>query len=103
MHTFETITKANTPKYVTGNILELRRFQARLHEHYDIPLKENGFNEYSEALRILEKSEKTYKVAQEMWNLPWLIDELRNMDSSIEQMHICLEEYLKLDKDSMVK
>ena len=103
MHTFETIAKASVPKSVKPRILELRRFQARLHEYYNIPLRSNGWNEYSEALRLLEKSDKTYKAAQEMWNLPWLIDELRNIESSIEQMDNCIEEYLKLDKDSVVK
>ncbi len=103
MHTFETIAKANTPKSVKGNILELKRFQARLHEYYDIALKQDDWKGYSEGVRHLEKSEKTYKVAQEMWNLAWLIDELRNIESSIEQMNDCMEEYLKLDKDSMVK
>jgi len=103
MHTFQTIAKASTPKSVKDKILELRRFQARLHEYYDIPLRDNGWKEYSEALKLLEKSEKTYKVAQEMWNLEWLIEELRNIESSIEQMGNCIEEYLKLDKDSVVK
>ena len=43
MHTFETIAKASTPKSVKDKILELRRFQARLHEYYDIPLRDNGW------------------------------------------------------------
>ena len=103
MHTFETIAKKSTPKSVKGKILELRRFQARLHEYYDIALKEDDWNGFSEGVKHLEKSAKTYKVAQEMWNLSWLLDELRNIESSIEQMDNCIEEYLKLDKDSMVK
>ncbi len=103
MHTFETIAKQSTPKSVKDKILQLKNFQARLHEYYDVALKQDDWKGYSEGVRYLEKSEKTYKVAQEMWNLAWLLDELANIESSIEQMNDCIAQYLKLDRGSMVK
>lgn len=84
------------PKSVEKKIKAVINFRDRLHEYHDIPRKDLDFEAFKERCEELEKTQKGYLIAQQAWNLDWILSELRNIECSIEEIGKCLEEYSKL-------
>lgn len=63
----------------------------------DIPPR--GDISHHEKVMKLEENSETWQEAQEIWNASWILDEVRNIQSSLNQIQICLLEKKKLEDE----
>jgi len=84
------------PKSVEKKIKAITNFRDRLHEYHSIPNKNLDFEAFKTRCEELEKTQKGNLIAQQAWNLDWILSELNNIECSIKEIDKCLEEYSKL-------
>jgi hypothetical protein len=66
----------------------------------DIPSRRDV--RHHEKVMKLEQNPETWQEAQEIWNTSWILDEVRNIESSLEQIETCLKEKQKLELERLV-
>ncbi len=67
---------------------------------HDIPSR-NSTSHHVKVMK-LEENPETWQGAQEIWNTSWILDEVRNIESSLKQIEICLKEKQKLEQERLV-
>lgn len=93
-----------TNHQIAGKIDGLKSFLETYLRHkcleHDIPPRNN--TSHHEKVMKLEENPETWPDAQEIWNTSWILDEVRNIESSLEQIDTCLKEKQKLEQERLV-
>ena len=97
---FDELTTNHMPTGVTTKIHELKHYLAYLQDKWQVPNKNKEWKVFAEKIMLLESNPETWSVAQEFWNLHWIISELENIQSSVEQIETCKKDArcLELEK-----
>lgn len=94
------IEEKEIAKHIAGLRTFLQSYMFSLGMEHGIPARTNS-DWHAEVMR-LESMPKTWAAAQEIWNASWLLDEVKNIESSLEQIQTCLLEKQKLERERMV-
>ena len=86
---FDELTTRNMPIGVTTKIHELKHYLSYLNDKWQVPNKNKDWEIFYKKIISLESNPETWHVAQEFWNLYWIISELENIQSSVEQIEVC--------------
>jgi len=78
----------------------LESYMFNLSREHGIPTR--GDREWHPEVMKLEENPETWQAAQEIWNTSWLLDEVRNIESSIDQIRTCILEKQKLEREKLV-
>lgn len=91
-------------KEVAKNVACFRTFldsyMFNLSREHGIPTRKDP--EWHSEVMKLEENQENWQVAQEIWNTSWLLDEVRNIESSIDQIRTCILEKQKLEREKLV-
>jgi len=90
MKIFDELLSNNMPTTVKGKILELQLYQNKLRDKWQVPDKNKDWDTFYAKVKSLESKPETFNVAQEFWNLDWILSELENIESSVDQIAECL-------------
>lgn len=90
MKIFDELFSNNMPTTVRGKILELQLYQNKLRDKWQVPDKNKDWDTFFKKVTLLESNPETLGVAQEFWNLDWILSELENIESSVNQIAECL-------------
>lgn len=100
---FNNMVTRDMPDSVSNKINEIKEYHSRLMDTWNIPDKNKDWQAWYEKVSFLEKDPNTFDISQEFWNLDWILSELENIESSIDQISTCIndkgkftyKEYLK--------
>jgi hypothetical protein len=84
------------PVGVTTKIHELEHYLSYLEDKWQVPNKNKDWDGYYKRVLLLESNPETWSVAQELWNLHWILSELENIQSSVEQIETCKKDAREL-------
>ena len=88
----KSILSKGMPASVEPKIQELREYQSELSNKHGVPDKNIDWDIFFKRVRELESDPDTWDLAQEFWNLDWILSEFNNIQSSIEQVESCIRE-----------
>ena len=101
MKTLIEITSQGMPPNYVDKIKELKSHLKRLYDKNNFP-EDASENLRHAMLMEMDKKPDTYLEANEMWNTRWVLDEMRNIQASIDEIGIALDEYkLVLQKQKL--
>lgn len=67
----------------------LNSYLSNLRRDHNIPDKEK-FGNWHDRVIELEMNDETWHIAQDIWDAQWILEEVANIESSIEQIKACL-------------
>ena len=67
----------------------LNSYLSNLRRDHNIPDKEK-FDNWHDRVMELEMNDETWHIAQNIWDAQWILEEVANIESSIEQIKTCL-------------
>ena len=88
----DTILSEGMPSSIESKINELRKYQSEIRSKHGVPDKNKEWDLFMERISDLENNSETWELAQEFWNLDWILSELDNIQSSVEQIDDCIRE-----------
>jgi len=94
------IRQKGTERSMQGFRTFLESYLSNLSRDNGIPSRNSP--DWHRLVMQLEDNPETWQQAQEIWNASWLLDEVRNILSSLDQINVCLEEKQKLEQERLV-
>lgn len=99
MKIFDELLSNNMPTSVKDKIQKIQHYQNQLRDKWQVPDKNNDWDTFYAKVKSLESNPETFHVAQEFWNLDWILSELENIESSVEQIRECLSEKTRVESE----
>lgn len=99
MKVFDLLLSNNMPTSVKDKIHEIKLYQNHLRDKWQVPNKNEDWDTFYAKVKSLESNPETFNVAQEFWNLDWILSELENIESSVDQIAECLTEKRRTESE----
>ena len=99
MKVFDLLLSNNMPTSVKDKIHEIKIYQNHLRDKWQVPNKNEDWDTFYAKVKSLESNPETFIVAQEFWNLDWILSELENIESSVDQIAECLADKRRTESE----